>query len=266
MAEGSQDVLTYSVKQGKCYITLNRPKSMNALNAELRSAIVEAVQKFDQDEELFVGIITGAGGKAFSAGLDLKEVASKASKDEQEGKAHRNTGVSASEALSSSRKPIIAAIDGYCLAGGFEIALSCDIRIATTQSTFGLPEVRRSLLPGPGLHELPRVVPLGEALLIQLTGSPISSERAYQIGLIQKLVSDRDELMAEADKIADDILKGAPLATKAIKRVVRVGRNLPIEYSAKFSEAYRDAVYLSEDRREGPKAFAEKREPQWKNR
>jgi enoyl-CoA hydratase/carnithine racemase len=263
MVEGSQDVLTYSVNNGKCYITLNRPKSMNALNTELRSAIVEAVQKFDQDDELFVGIVTGAGGKAFSAGLDLKEVASK---DEQEGKAHRNTGVSASEALSSSRKPIIAAIDGYCLAGGFEIALSCDIRVATAQSTFGLPEVRRSLLPGPGLHELPRVVPLGEALLIQLTGSPITSERAYQIGLIQKLVSDRDELMAEAEKIADAILKGAPLATKAIKRVVRVGRNLPIEYSVKFSEAYRDAVYLSEDRREGPKAFAEKREPQWKNR
>jgi len=101
---------------------------------------------------------------------------------------------------------------------------------------------------------------------MQLTGRPISSERAYQIGLIQRLASDREELMAQADEIADDILKGAPLAVKAVKRVVRVGRNVPIEYSAKFSEPIRDAVYLSEDRREGPKAFAEKREPEWRNR
>ncbi len=263
MVEGSQDVLTYSVTQGKCYISLNRPKVMNALNSELRAAIVDAVQEFDRDDDLFVCVITGEGGKAFSAGLDLKEVASN---DEQEGRAHRAPGLSASEALGSCRKPLIAAIDGYCLAGGFEIALSCDIRIATKQSTFGLPEVRRSLLPGPGLHELPRVVPLGEALLMQLSGSPISAERAYQIGLIQRLANDRDELMTQAEEIADNILRGAPLAVKAIKRVVRVGRNVPIEYSMKFSEPIREAVYRSEDRREGPKAFAEKREPRWYNR
>jgi enoyl-CoA hydratase/carnithine racemase len=263
MVESSQDVLTYSVKKGKCHISLNRPHAMNALNSELRGAIVDAVRRFDSDDNLIVCVISGEGGKAFSAGLDLKEVASR---DEEQGKASRHFGVSASEALTSCRKPVIAAIDGYCLAGGFEIALNCDIRVATKHSTFGLPEVRRSLLPGPGLHELTRVVPLGEALMMQMTGSPISAERAYQIGLIQKIVEDRVELMAEADEIADDILRGAPIAVKAIKRVVRVGRNVPIEYSVKFAEPIRDAVYQSEDRREGPKAFAEKREPQWHNR
>ncbi len=263
MAESPQDVLKYSVKKGKCYISLNRPRAMNALNSELRGAIVEAVRQFDRDDDLFVCIISGEGGKAFSAGLDLKEVAAR---DEHDDKASRPSGVSASEALSSCRKPIIAAIDGYCLAGGFEIALNCDIRVATQQSTFGLPEVRRSLLPGPGLHELPRVVPLGEALMLQMTGNPISAERAYQIGLIQRIVVDRVELMTQADEIADDILRGAPIAVKAVKRVVRVGRNVPIEYSVKFAEPIRDMVYQSKDRREGPKAFAEKREPQWHNR
>jgi enoyl-CoA hydratase/carnithine racemase len=263
MVGTSRDLVKYSVSEGKCYISLNRPKAMNALSTDLRADLVSAVHDFDSDARLFACILSGEGGRAFSAGVDLKELASR---DTEHGSAARSTAVSASEALSSCRKPIIAAIDGYCLAGGFELALSCDIRIATTQSTFGLPEVRRSLLPGPGLHQLPRVVPLGEALLMQLSGSPISAERAYQIGLIQRLLIDRDELMREAERITDEILRGAPLAVRAVKRIVMVGRNLPIEYSGKLAEPIRDAVYRSEDRREGPKAFAEKRGAKWQNR
>ena len=126
-------------------------------------------------------------------------------------------------------KPMIAAINGYCLAGGLEMALACDIRIATEPSRFGLPEPRRSLLAGYGLHNLSRMIPLGEALHMQLTGTHITAERAYQIGLVQRLVPDREALLAEADAVADEIVLCAPLAVQAIKKVVKTGRSLPPE-------------------------------------
>jgi enoyl-CoA hydratase/carnithine racemase len=170
------------------------------------------------------------------------------------------------DAVATCGKPVIAAIDGYCLAGGLELALRCDIRIATEKSTFGLPEPRRSLLAGYGLHNLSRMIPLGEALQIQLTGSPISSQRAYDIGLIQRRVADRAALIKEADAVADDICLCAPLAVRAIKSIVKTGRNLPVEYSWKFSEPIHTIINGTEDRLEGPKAFAEKRKPNWKMR
>ena len=175
-------------------------------------------------------------------------------------------GIPAFDALRDCRKPLIAAIDGYCVAAGFEISLLCDIRVATVQSQFGLPEPRRGLLAGTGLHYLSRIVPLGEAMLMQLTGSFISAERAHQIGLVQRLAPDRKALMDEANAIADDILLGAPLAVQAIKRVVRIARNLPPEYSEHFAAPIEEVVYASEDRLEGPRAFAEKRAPEWKGR
>ena len=137
---------------------------------------------------------------------------------------------------------------------------------ATVKSRFGLPEPRRSLLASVGLHNLSRMIPLGEALLIQLTGGQITAERAYQIGLIQRLTPDRDALFKEADAIADEILECAPLAVQAIKHIVKVGRNLPVEYSEKLGAPIRRFVDSTEDRLEGPKAFAEKRKPSWKMR
>ncbi len=139
-----------------------------------------------------------------------------------------------------------------------ELALRCDIRIATEQSTFGLPEPRRSLLAGYGLHNLSRIIPLGEALHIQLTGSPISSQRAYEIGLIQRRVKDRDALMKEANAIAEEIALCAPLAVKAIKTIVKTGRNLPVEYSVKLAEPIQKAINSTEtgwrDRRRLPRS------------
>ena len=141
--------------------------------------------------------------------------------------------------------------------------MKCDIRIATEQSRLGLPEPRRSLLAGPGLHNLSRMIPLGEALLIQLTGGHMPAARAYEVGLIQRLLPDREALMAEADAIADEILLCAPLAVQAIKRVVTVGREVPVEYSEHFARPIQEAIDQTEDRLEGPKAFAEKRAPVW---
>lgn len=256
------NTIRYEKKDRVAYITLNRPEAMNAMSVELVHALGEAVQDAVADDGILVLIVSGEGGRAFSAGIDLKEMS------QRDAKAKANFGATYAGLMhvADCPKPIIAAIDGHCVAGGLEVALRCDIRVATRQSRFGLPEPRRSLLAGYGLHHLSRTIPLGEALLIQLTGSPMHAERAYQIGLIQRLVDDRDALMREADAIAADIVKCAPLAVQAIKRIVRTGRNLPVEYSVKLAAPIEEAVYASEDRQEGPRAFAEKRAPNWKMR
>ena len=131
---------------------------------------------------------------------------------------------------------MIAAIDGYCLAGGFELAIQSDIRVASRKSVFGLPEARRSILAGPGLTQLPRMIPLAEALRIALTGAPISAERAYQIGVIQEVAADRDEVMKVAQGIAEEILLGAPLAMQEIKRLVKEGVEMTIPQAEMLRE------------------------------
>jgi enoyl-CoA hydratase/carnithine racemase len=206
-------------------------------------------------------IITSEGGRAFSAGADLIEMAMQTTPGDALG-----AGATFLSAVDRCRKPLIAAIDGYALAGGLELALYCDIRVATIPSSFGLPEPRRSLLAGPGLHNLSRMIPLGEALRIQLTGGHITAQRAYEIGLVQILAPDRVVLMAEAERLAEEIMLCAPLAVQAIKQIVKVGRNLPVEYSKVIAEPFEERIYNSEDFREGPAAFAEKRLPKWKMR
>lgn len=256
----STPTIIYEKRDQAAYITLNRPEVLNALNQEIRNGLEEALIDFRDDPDMLVAILTGEGGRAFSAGMDLKD------------RARRDA---AGEARVGTRtyipdlgvfKPIIAAIDGYCVAGGLELSLQCDIRIATEKSEFGLPEPRWSLTAGYGLHNLSRMVPLGEALYMQLTGRRISSERAYQIGLIQEVVPDRDALFAVADRIAGEVKLCAPLAVKAIKQIVYHGRNLPVEYSQKLAAPLNEQVSATEDAVEGPRAFAEKRPPVWKMR
>lgn len=257
MAFTPRPELRYEKRDRKAYLTLNRPDQMNALNTPLRMALNEAIEEGERDDDVLVFIITGEGGRAFCAGADLKEMTQR----DQQGQ----FGMAVTkDDVADCGKPVIAAIDGFCLAGGLELALRCDIRIATEKSTFGLPEPRRSLLAGYGLHNLSRMIPLGEALHIQLTGTPISSQRAYDIGLIQRRVADRAALMKEADAVADDICLCAPLAVKAIKTIVKTGRNMPVEYSVKMTEPITKLINATQDRLEGPKAFAEKRKPNWK--
>jgi enoyl-CoA hydratase/carnithine racemase len=260
MAFTERKELRYEKRGHTAYLTLNRPEAMNALNTALRVAINEAIADGEADDRVLSFIISGEGGKAFSAGADLKEMTRLDTEGADAGRGPLES------AVATCSKPVIAAIDGYCLAGGLELALRCDIRIATEKSTFGLPEPRRSLLAGYGLHNLSRMVPLGEALHMQLTGSPITSQRAYEIGLIQRRVADRPALIKEADAVAAEIALCAPLAVKAIKTIVKTGRNLPVEYSVKLAEPIHKAISATEDRREGPKAFAEKRKPVWKMR
>jgi enoyl-CoA hydratase/carnithine racemase len=252
--------LRYEKRDRKAWLYLNRPEQMNALNTGLRLAINEAIHEAERDDDVLVLIVIGEGGRAFCAGADLKEMS------QRDAAGHVGVATVTEDAVATCGKPVIAAIDGYCLAGGLELSLRCDIRIATEKSTFGLPEPRRSLLAGYGLHNLSRMIPLGEALHIQLTGAPITSQRAYDIGLIQRRVADRTALVREAGAVADEICLCAPLAVKAIKQIVKTGRNLPVEYSVKFAEPVHTIINGTEDRLEGPKAFAEKRKPDWKMR
>ena len=263
MAFTGNEVVLYEKRDRKAYITLNRPEVMNALNTAVREGLRGALSELRDDDDVLVGIVTGAGGRAFSAGMDLKE---RTQLDKAGGPPSEFSTWDGRWTEFGVWKPIIAAIDGYCLAGGLELSLQCDIRIATEQSRFGLPEPRRSLLAGYGLHNLSRMIPLGHALYIQLTGNHIDADTAARWGIIQELVPDRQALMERVEQLADDVMQCAPLAVQAIKRIVMQGRNLPVEYSIKLARPINEIINKTEDRLEGPKAFAEKRKPVWKMR
>ncbi|MFL2640598.1 MAG: enoyl-CoA hydratase-related protein [Dehalococcoidia bacterium] len=264
MANSTNNTVIYEKKDNIAYVTINRPEALNALNSSVNEGLYNAWIEIKNDPEVFVAIVTGAGGKAFSAGADLKEV-----NERQE------EGLSAfAEASLGSQyipdlgvwKPIIAAIDGFCVAGGLELAMQCDIRVASKKSQFGLPEPRWSIMPGYGLHYLTRMMPLGDALKIMLTGERVSSEDALRSGLIQEVVEDREEVMAACLRIAEQIKSCAPLAVQAIKEIAYTGKSMSPENSQRFSKELSAKVLGSEDAKEGPLAFTERRSPQWKMR
>jgi enoyl-CoA hydratase/carnithine racemase len=271
------DVLSYEVRDRKAYITMNRPHRMNALNQELMGALREAFGEADRDENVFTVILSGAGGRAFSAGADLKEMAARMQAP-RDGEAAPSRSMTARpevarggfmpgfDDVNMCTKPVIAAIDGYCMAGGMEIALYCDIRLATRQSSFAMPEPKRNLLSGPAFVHLSRMIPLGEAMRIELVGDPVDAQRAYQIGLIQGLYEDRAALEAAADEMADKIGENSPLAVQFLKRIVKDGRDMTVDHHWKFAEMFAFTLGRTEDALEGPKAFAEKRKPEWKMR
>ncbi|MGX9787806.1 enoyl-CoA hydratase/isomerase family protein [Mycobacterium sp. MMS18-G62] len=266
------DLVTYEVDNQVAWVTLNRPSAMNALSMGLMSQLGDAFAQVAHDDGVLAVVITGAGGRAFSTGADLKEVAAaQAAQAAAGGPASdmggwgRGASGGGFRAVGRCVKPVIAAIDGYCIAGGLELALTCDIRIATRQSVFGLPEARRSLIAGPGTIELPRLIPRAEALKIAITGTPITAQRAYEIGLIQELAEDRDELMNIARSMTADITLGAPLAVRDIKRLVRAAPELSVEQAGGLREVLTRQLAQTADAKEGPRAFAEKRLPKWTN-
>ena len=240
------------------WITLNRPARLNALDLEAYDLLRELLLRFQSDPTLRVAILIGAGDRAFSTGSDMRE----------DGWIDRGEGpvlVTEDPDPFEISKPLIAAIDGYCVAGGLEWALRCDIRIATPRSSFGLPEPRTSTLAGFGLHFLSRMIPPGEALYMQLTGERIDADRALRNGLVGELV-EPDLLRDRALEIAGKILECAPLAVEAIKKTVWFNVRRSIEESYAYAAPLAEKVSRSEDARLGTQDFALGRRTQWRGR
>ena len=235
-------------------ITLNRPKARNAIDSELGQALVAAISDLDADDGVSVGVLTGAGG-GFSAGMDLKAFAS--------GGMPKGFQQFLQQ---GSQKPLIAAVEGFALAGGLEIALTCDLVVAAKDVKLGIPEVKRGLFAGGGgLFRLPARVPYGLAMELALTGEPISAERAAACDLVARLAEPGAALDA-ALELAEQIGRNAPLAVAASKQVIRATWGMAEDAAWAAQGPFAGKVFASEDAREGALAFAEKREPAWKGR
>lgn len=251
------DILTE--KHGRVTVfTLNRPDQRNSLTRAMRTEIGELVRAFNADPEQYVAIFTGAGDKAFSAGADLKEMATEVgSGDRLPVSAWPDIG-----GISDSEKPIIAAVNGLAVAGGCEIAISCDIRIASTNAWFGLSEVKVGVIAGVGVQVLPRLLPLGTAMDMLLSAERLTAEDAYRLGLVQQLV-EPGELMNVAMKKAEAIAANSPTAVWGTKKIVKYWRDMMLAEQQSLYEAVAHRVLLSGDVKEGPRAFAEKRSPKF---
>lgn len=237
-------------------MTLNRPEARNAVSLEMAQAMAAALDAFDADPALSVGIITGAGG-SFCAGMDLKGFL--------QGKRPTIPGRGfCGITVKPPRKPIIAAVEGYALAGGFEVVLACDLIVASREARFGLPEVKRGLAAaGGGLLRLPRRLPYHLAMECILTGDMLSAERAQQNGLINRMTEPGGALDA-AIELANAVAANGPLSLVASKQVVGESADWSREEMFDRQAAITDPVFASQDAREGAAAFAEKRKPVWK--
>lgn len=247
-------------------ITLDRPEAMNAIDAESHQALIEAWIRFRDDPDAWVAILTGAGEKAFCAGADLKKLIPQAAAGGRVARGHNDLGLGGLTRGLEIWKPIIAAINGYALAGGLELALASDLRVAAEHATFGLPEVRWAIMPGAGgTQRLPRTVPLSRALEMILTGEPIDAREAQRIGLVN-LVVPAAEVMPAALRWARTICERGPLAVRAAKEAVWRGLDLPLADGLRLEAFLSGTLRGTEDATEGPRAFAEKRRPVFKGR
>ena len=245
-------------KEGKiAIITINRPEAMNALGMEVRKGLNEAFIDFRNDPNVWVAILTGAGDRAFSAGADIKEF--------RPGPA---AGGVVGETVRPDQiwKPFIAALNGYALGGGLELAMECDMRIAAEHARLGQPEINIGFMPGAGgTQRLPRFVPRAMAAQILLTGEPIDAQEAYRIGLVNKVVP-LAQLMPTAKQWAETICRKGPLGVRATKEAMIRGYGLPLEEGLRVERELANRVRTSEDFMEGARAFAEKRPPQYKGK
>jgi enoyl-CoA hydratase len=245
-------------RDGVLLITLNRPEARNAVNLAVAEGIAAALDALDADAELGVGILTGAG-KGFSAGMDLKAFVA----GQRPWVADRGF---AGIVQRAARKPLIAAVEGFAVAGGLEIALACDLIVAAADARLGIPEVKRSLVAtGGALLRLPRRLPYGIAMELALTGDTITAQRAYELGLVNR-VTDSGEAVAAALELAAAIAQNGPLALDATKAILQQQTDWSDDEFWQRQRELSDPVYASDDAREGATAFAEKRAPVWRGR
>lgn len=241
-------------------IKINRPEARNAVNGAVAQGIEEAIDQIEADDSVWVGILTGEP-PVFCAGADLKEINSG-----NAGGLATAKGGFAGIVQRERTKPIIAAVDGPALAGGTEIVLSCDLVVASSTATFGIPEVKRSLVAGAGgLFRLGRKIPLNIAMELTLTGDPIDAARAHHFGLVNRLV-EPGQALDEAVALAEQICANAPVAVRESRKIVLEATNAPDDVGWKMSAHGMGVAMSSEDFSEGLTAFIEKRPPVWKGR
>ena len=254
-------------------ITFDAPQRRNALTPEMLCRLADAFWAFENDETLRVAIVTGAGDQAFCAGGDLARTlplmtGERAPEDGWDRRLLDDPRVLAASGLREwvPSKPVIAAVNGVCMAAGFELLLGTDIRIAAAHARFALPEVQRALLPFAGsMARLPRQVPLASAMQLMLTGEPIDATEAHRIGLVGEVLPAAD-VMPRARRIAARIAANGPVAVRAVKRTAVAASGQPLAAAYAMEDAAKQQVLASDDAREGPRAFMEKRAPVWRGR
>jgi enoyl-CoA hydratase len=258
------DILTLEIDGTVATLTLNRPAVLNALNHDLLTMLEEALDAFTGDSQLRAVIITGAGERAFAAGADIAELAELPGAVAGEHKAR--TGQRITQLIEALPVPVIAAVNGFALGGGCELAMACDFRIASENAKFGQPEVNLGIPPGyGGTQRTARLLGPGMALYMCLTGETIDAAEAYRIGLVQRVVPIAG-LMPEARRIASAIAAKAPLAITATKRAIREGAALPLAEGLALEALHFGTMVSTNDFREGTRAFLEKRKPVFEGR
>src|SRR5215217_3996421 len=243
-------------------LTINRPDKLNALNQQVRDEMLEILAGIEHDDGVGAVVITGAGEKSFIAGADIGEFAGRTPFDQR----HAMRSPRIFDIMSSFPKPVIAMINGFCLGGGCELALSCDIRIASEKARFGQPEIKLGLIPGGGgTQRLPRLVGTGNALRLILTGDMIDAAEAKSMGLVE-MVLPHEELRAKTLELAQKIAAMSPLTVKVAKEAIRASEKMSIEEGINYERDLFCLCFSTADKEEGVKAFLEKRQPQWTGR
>ena len=244
-------------------VTFNRPQVRNALNAETFAALRQTMLELQSDDRVRVVILTGAGGKAFVAGADINELAVQTPTS---ARAFALAGQHVFDIVEGLGKPVIAAINGYALGGGCELAMACTIRLAADTATIGQPEINLGIIPGyAGTQRLARLVGKGKAMELLLTGVPVSAAEAQRIGLVNRVVGV-SELMNEARTLADQLARNAPIAMRYILDAVNRGLEMPFEQAVEYEATLFGLVAATDDMREGTRAFLDKRKPEFKGR
>ena len=252
------NTIIYSVDENIAVITINRLKYFNALNSEVLRELSEAVDLIEQDPLISAVIVTGAGEKAFVAGADIAEMQHK---DMLEASAFSSLGNKVFSKIENLSKPVIAAVNGFALGGGCELAMACDIRIASNKAKFGQPEVGLGIMAGfGGTQRLARLVGAGIAKEILFTGDIINVERAYEIGLVNRVV-DSSEVLTEAIILAKRIANKSPLGVSFSKKAINEGLNLDLERALSLETELFGSLFSTKDQTEGMSAFLEKRQP-----